>query len=91
MSHLKKLRDILEDSALEDEINETLINNLRIPLPSTQAIATRKEIFFPAHLIGNVMLQMISNNFTTRLHSLVVNIMKSIKTIAMVTHLLYIV
>jgi myosin-5 len=74
----------LEDPALEDEITETLITNLRIPLPSTQAIATRKEIFFPAHLIGNIMLQMISNEYTSKLQNLVVNVMKAIKTVVMV-------
>lgn len=67
---------VLEDKSLEEEIIESLITNLRIPLPSTQTVATPKEIFFPAHLIGSVMAQMISNDLSQGMQVLMANVMK---------------
>ncbi|KAJ3221486.1 Myosin type-2 heavy chain 1 [Clydaea vesicula] len=74
---------ILEDKALEDEIIESLITTLRIPLPSTQTVATRREIFFPSHLIGSVMTQLISNDLSARMQILMANVMKAIQTLTM--------
>ena len=69
---------------MEEEILDQLITNLRIPLPSTQAVATRKEIFFPAHLIGNVMLLMLQNQYYSRVQMMMANIAKSIREITKV-------
>jgi myosin-5 len=66
----------LEDKALEDEIIDSLITNLRIPLPSTQTVATKKEIFFPAHLIGICMVQLLQNDLGPRMQALMLNVMK---------------
>ncbi|KAI9338461.1 P-loop containing nucleoside triphosphate hydrolase protein [Obelidium mucronatum] len=55
-----------DDKALEDEIIDSLITNLRIPLPSTQTIATRPEIFFPAHLIGLSLKKLLLFNLGAR-------------------------
>ncbi|KAJ3407393.1 Myosin type-2 heavy chain 1, partial [Chytridiales sp. JEL 0842] len=74
---------ILEDKALEDEIIDSLITNLRIPLPSTQTVATKKEIFFPAHLIGTVMVQLLHNNLGDRMQGLMLNVMKAIQNLTM--------
>jgi myosin V len=74
----------LYDRALEEEVVETLIMNLRVPLPSTQSIATHKEIFFPAHLIGNVVILMISNEFFTKLQNFLIAVMRAIRTVASV-------
>jgi myosin-5 len=69
---------VLKDKALEDEIIECLITNLRIPLPSTQTVATPKEIFFPAHLIGSIMSRMIANDMSQGMQVLMANVMKCI-------------
>ncbi|KAJ1548826.1 Myosin type-2 heavy chain 1 [Cladochytrium tenue] len=73
----------LEDKALEDEIIDSLITNLRIPLPSTQTVATRKEIFFPAHLIGTCMQQLLQHDLATRMEILMSNVMKAIQALTM--------
>ncbi|KAI8803826.1 P-loop containing nucleoside triphosphate hydrolase protein [Cladochytrium replicatum] len=74
---------LLEEKALEDEIIESLITNLRIPLPSTQTVATKKEIFFPAHLIGTIMMQMIQSDLAFRMQNLLGNAMKAIQSLTM--------
>ncbi|ORY51880.1 hypothetical protein BCR33DRAFT_712079 [Rhizoclosmatium globosum] len=68
-----------DDRALEDEIVDTLISNLRIPLPSTQTVATRPEIFFPAHLIGLAMKRLLLFNLGTKTQTIMGNITKSIQ------------
>ncbi|KAJ3137896.1 Myosin type-2 heavy chain 1 [Physocladia obscura] len=68
-----------DDKALEDEIVDSLITNLRIPLPSTQTTATRSEIFFPAHLIGSSMKQLLLYNLGTRTQSIMLNITTAIQ------------
>ncbi|KAI9357068.1 P-loop containing nucleoside triphosphate hydrolase protein [Zopfochytrium polystomum] len=73
----------LEDKALEDEIIDSLITNLRIPLPSTQTVATRREIFFPAHLIGTCMIQLLQHDLAIRMQTLMSNVMKAIQTLTM--------
>ncbi|KAJ3289168.1 Myosin type-2 heavy chain 1 [Borealophlyctis nickersoniae] len=74
---------ILEDKALEEEIIDALVTNLRIPLPSTQTVATRKEIFFPAHLVGTIMNQLINHDLPARMLSLMSNVMKAVQTLTM--------
>lgn len=61
---------MLESLELQDEIIETLITNLRIPLPSTQTIATRREIFFPAHLVGYLLSELLQNRMVERLRDI---------------------
>lgn len=61
---------MLEASDLEDEIIDSLITNLRIPLPSTQSVAARKEIFFPAHLIGYLVSQLQEHQLVKRMQTL---------------------
>ncbi|KAI9093478.1 P-loop containing nucleoside triphosphate hydrolase protein [Phlyctochytrium arcticum] len=74
---------VLEDKALEDEIMDALVTNLRIPLPSTQTVATRKEIFFPAHLIGCTMVQLLRHDLAGRMLGLMTNVMKAIQSLTM--------
>ncbi|KAJ3404664.1 Myosin type-2 heavy chain 1 [Chytriomyces hyalinus] len=71
-----------DDKALEEEIIDSLITNLRIPLPSTQTIATRSEIFFPAHLIGLSMKQLLLFNLGTRTQVVMSNITTAIQLLA---------
>lgn len=73
----------LEDKALEDEIIDSLIMSLRIPLPSTQTVATKKEIFFPAHLISICMVQHLHHDLAIRMHALMSNVMKAIQSLTM--------
>lgn len=61
---------MLESLELQDEIIETLITNLRIPLPSTQTIATRREIFFPAHLVGYLLSELLQHRMVERLRDI---------------------
>ncbi|KAI8899112.1 P-loop containing nucleoside triphosphate hydrolase protein [Globomyces pollinis-pini] len=70
---------MLEARELEDEVIESLITNLRIPLPSTQTIATRKEIFFPAHLIGYLLSELLAHKLTERMRELLNHILRAIQ------------
>ncbi|TPX34536.1 hypothetical protein SmJEL517_g02892 [Synchytrium microbalum] len=74
---------LVEDKLVEEEILDSLITNLNLPLPNSQTQASRKEIFFPAHLIGSCMLKMISNDLNVRMTNLMANIMKAIQTLTM--------
>ncbi|KAJ1559801.1 Myosin type-2 heavy chain 1, partial [Cladochytrium tenue] len=73
----------LEDKALEDEILDGLIANLRIPLPSTQTVATRREIFFPAHLVGAVMQQQLRHDLAARLQQLTGSVLRAVRALTM--------
>ncbi|KAJ1554246.1 Myosin type-2 heavy chain 1, partial [Nowakowskiella sp. JEL0078] len=44
---------------IEEEVLDSLVINLRIPLPSVQPLLQRKEILFPANLIGNLIIQLM--------------------------------
>ncbi|KAJ3207682.1 Myosin type-2 heavy chain 1 [Entophlyctis luteolus] len=68
-----------DDKAVEEEIIDSLITNLRIPLPSTQTVATRSEIFFPAHLIGLSMRQLLLFNLGIRTQIIMQNILRAIQ------------
>ena len=61
---------MLEALELQDEITDSLITNLRIPLPSTQTIATRREIFFPAHLMGYLLSELLQHRMVERLRDI---------------------
>ncbi|KAJ3023781.1 UNVERIFIED_CONTAM: Myosin type-2 heavy chain 1 [Siphonaria sp. JEL0065] len=78
-----RVLQILENKALEDEIIDSLVTNLRIPLPSTQTVASRKEIFFPAHLIGICMTQLLRNNLGVRMQLLLPNAMNAVQNLTM--------
>lgn len=67
---------MLEARELEDEVIDSLITNLRIPLPSTQTVATRKEIFFPAHLIGYLLSELLEHKMIDRMRDLLNHIMR---------------
>jgi len=73
---------ILEDESLEHEIIEGLIINLRIPLPSAQAVSARKDILFPAHIIGSCMQKLLNHGLLARLQVLSSKIMRSIQSLA---------
>ncbi|KAJ3275583.1 Myosin type-2 heavy chain 1 [Terramyces sp. JEL0728] len=74
---------MLEARDLEDEVIDSLITNLRIPLPSTQTVATRKEIFFPAHLIGYLLSELLEHKMIDRMRDLLNHIMRAIQQLTM--------
>lgn len=67
---------MLEARDLEDEVIDSLITNLRIPLPSTQTVASRKEIFFPSHLVGFLLSQLLEYKLVDRMRELLTHVMK---------------
>jgi myosin-5 len=69
---------MLEAPELQDEVIDSLITNLRIPLPSTQTVATRKEIFFPAHLLGYLLSELLQHRMVDTLRELLGHVMKGI-------------
>ncbi|OUM56656.1 hypothetical protein PIROE2DRAFT_21595 [Piromyces sp. E2] len=73
---------ILEDESLEHEIIEGLIMNLRIPIPSTQSVSARKDILFPAHIIGSCMQKLLNHGMLARLQVLSSKVMRSIQSLA---------
>ena len=79
----KRSLRILEDKALEEEIIDSLITNLRIPLPSTQTVASQREILFPSHLIGSIMSELLLNGMTTKMQSMMSNVMKAVQTLTL--------
>ncbi|RKO98816.1 hypothetical protein CXG81DRAFT_15404 [Caulochytrium protostelioides] len=71
----------LEDPGLAQEMTDQLITNLRIPLPSTQSVATKKEIFFPAHLMGLVMSQYLKNHMSQQMVEVMTGNMMAIQAL----------
>ncbi|KAJ3357750.1 hypothetical protein HDU91_005375 [Kappamyces sp. JEL0680] len=68
---------MLEAQDLDDEVTiDLLINKLCIPLPSTQTVASRKEIIFPARQIGYLMQQLLEHKLFDRLRELLGHVMK---------------
>ena len=49
---------LTEQEVLQEEILEGLIKALKMPLPSLQNPPSKKEIFFPAHMIGMTVSEM---------------------------------
>lgn len=47
-----------EEDGIQEEILQGLIKELRIPLASMQNRASKKEILFPAHMIGMTVTEM---------------------------------
>lgn len=57
--HTEELQRLLEDrQGLDEDILDGLIKELKVPPPSVHSLASEKEIFFPAHLIGTVTNEM---------------------------------
>lgn len=54
----EKLKILREEDGIQEEILQGLIKELRIPLASMQNRASKKEILFPAHMIGMTVTEM---------------------------------
>lgn len=70
---------MLQANDLQEEVTECLIRKLRIPLPNTKSVSTRKEILFPAHLIGYLLNQMVQHEMVSRLVSTADIVLRSIR------------
>ncbi|KAG5461940.1 MAG: P-loop containing nucleoside triphosphate hydrolase protein, partial [Olpidium bornovanus] len=69
----------LNDPALVDEIVDSLVRNLLVPLPSTQNRTHRRDILFPAHLIGLCTTQMRKYQLNGPLQSLMAVVVSTIQ------------
>lgn len=47
-----------DEDGLQEEVLEGLIKGLKMPLPSLQNLSSKKEIFFPAHMIAMCVSEM---------------------------------
>lgn len=79
---------MLQDDDWEIEIIDGLITKLRIPLPSAQTVLTKKDIFYPAHLIGMCAQQLVKFGFVVRMSIVMNNVMHSIQALTMVRFLI---
>ncbi|KAI8847709.1 P-loop containing nucleoside triphosphate hydrolase protein [Chytridium lagenaria] len=76
-------KPVEESKGVEDEVVNHLIVNLRVPLPSTQTVATRSEIFFPAHLLGICLSQLLEQGLSKNALEVVNNSVKGIESVTM--------
>jgi myosin-5 len=74
---------MLEAEELQDEVVDDLIFNLQIPLPSAQKAASRQEIFFPAHLIGYLISEMLQRGMVDRIREVLGNVTRAIQHLTM--------
>ncbi|KAG4095173.1 P-loop containing nucleoside triphosphate hydrolase protein [Neocallimastix lanati (nom. inval.)] len=74
---------ILEDESLEQEIIDGLIMNLKIPLPNSTQKIERKDILFPAHIIGTCMLKLMKHGLLARLQTLSTKVIAAIQNVAL--------
>lgn len=74
---------ILEDESLEQEIIDGLIMNLKIPLPNSTQKIERKDILFPAHIIGTCMLKLMKHGLLARLQTLSSKVINAIQNVAL--------
>lgn len=75
-----ELEDILSDEdALNDEVAQGLIRNLKIPSPNSTPPPSDKEILFPAYLINLVTSEMWNNGFVKESEKFLANVMQSIQ------------
>ncbi|RHZ80366.1 hypothetical protein Glove_137g32 [Diversispora epigaea] len=76
----EEIMKILEDDeALDEEVINRLIKDLKIPLPSLQNPPSAKEILFPSRLICLLAKQMWKFGFIKESERLFANVMKTIQ------------
>ncbi|KAI9496210.1 P-loop containing nucleoside triphosphate hydrolase protein [Zychaea mexicana] len=68
-----------EEDKLLAEITEGLIKELKMPLPSMQNPPSRKEIFFPAHMISMCVTEMWRRQYIQESERLLFTIMDTIQ------------
>ncbi|CAO3584909.1 unnamed protein product [Absidia cylindrospora] len=74
------IRTMLQDEdSLHNEILEGLVKTLKIPLPNMQNPFSQKEIFFPAHIIGTIILEMWKIGYMEESEHLLYSVMDAIQ------------
>jgi myosin-5 len=61
----------IEDPALVDEVCDTLIVDLNVPVLEPGIFLPRRELLYPAHLIGHLMLLMLKYDLVLQLRQYV--------------------
>lgn len=72
-----EIMSYLLDTAVDFEVANTLIKGIVIPELS-EAMLPRREVLFPAHIIGQAVLSCWKNSLTDRVKSLLTNSIRSI-------------
>lgn len=81
---------LLQDSdALEEEIIEGLIHQLKIVPPEPQKLPSREEVVFPVHIIGKCATQMWRLGFLVESERLLFRVMDTIQKECLVSELLF--
>lgn len=73
----------MSDKSWEIEILDNLIGKLRIPLPSTQTVLSRRDIFYPAHIIGLCFQKLLKNGMLVRFSTAATSILSAIQALTM--------
>ncbi|CAO3633816.1 unnamed protein product [Cunninghamella blakesleeana] len=77
---LEEIHAILRDEAgLQNELVDGLIKCLKMPLPSLQNPPTKREVFFPAHVIGICVMEMWRLNYFHESERILLTIMDTIQ------------
>jgi myosin-5 len=69
---------MLTASEVQDEVIDSLILNLRIPLPSSQTVASEQDVLFPSHLLGYLILKELDSNISNHMLSTMTAVAKGI-------------
>ncbi|KHJ33963.1 putative myosin class v myosin [Erysiphe necator] len=75
-----ELENLLSDEeGLNEEVTVGLIQNLKIPSPTSNPAPTDKEVLFPSYLINLVTSEMWNNGFVKESERFLANVMQSIQ------------
>ncbi|KAI5310400.1 Myosin type-2 heavy chain 1, partial [Ascosphaera atra] len=69
-----------EEEELNAEVTVGLIQNLKIPSPSSTPAPTEKEVLFPSYLINLVTSEMWNNGYVKESEQFLANVMQSIQS-----------
>ncbi|KAJ3128893.1 Myosin type-2 heavy chain 1 [Nowakowskiella sp. JEL0407] len=75
----ESVETIAKVKKLETEILDSLIRNLRIPVPTINPKLKRKEILYPAHLMGNLILHLMMTGQVNGASQLISSIIREIR------------
>lgn len=78
-----------DEDALLAEVTEGLIKHLKIPLPSVDNPPSRKEVFFPAHIIAMCVTEMWKLSYIQESETMLFAVMDTIQKGCLVRCLLF--
>jgi myosin-5 len=76
-----KATRMLQDPELQDEIADNLITGLRIPEPRSRKTPSRREIFFPAHMLGCVLSEFLQHRMVDAMRETFGVVVKTISNV----------